>query len=183
MQQTALMVIDLQKGMFSPNPIFLAEDVLNRVQQLIEKARERSMPIVYIQHHAKPGKPLERGMEGWQIHPQIAPQAEDIVVEKGNPDAFHATILQQTLEHLGVTKLLICGIQTEVCVDTTTRRAYSLGYHCTLIKDAHSTWNNGLLTAQSIIEHHNQTLAWFARIIGAKEVLAEMENDYVKSIE
>jgi len=57
--------------------------------------------------------------------------------------------------------LIICGLQTDFCVDTTVRRAFTLGYHVTLVADAHSTLDNGVLTAAQIIAHHNATLGNF----------------------
>jgi nicotinamidase-related amidase len=53
------------------------------------------------------------------------------------------------------------GLQTELCVDTTVRRACTLGYRITLVADGHSTLDNGVLTAAQIIAHHNATLANF----------------------
>ena len=71
----------------------------------------------------------------------------------------------------GIHKLIIAGIQTEFCVDTTTRRAYSLGYQVTLVQDAHSTWDTENITAAQIIAHHNLTLGgWFAKLCPAAEV-------------
>jgi len=54
---------------------------------------------------------------------------------------------------------VICGLQSEFCVDSTTRRALALGYPVTLVSDGHSTLDNGVLTAAQISAHHNQTLA------------------------
>ena len=70
-----------------------------------------------------------------------------------------------------VNDLLIMGAQTEVCVDTTCRRAFSLGFSATLVSDGHSTWDNATLTADQIIRHTNDTLAgWFVRVIPVGEV-------------
>jgi len=62
------------------------------------------------------------------------------------------------------------GAQTEVCVDTTCRRAFSLGFEVTLVSDGHSTWENATLTADQIIRHTNDTLAgWFVRLARVDE--------------
>jgi nicotinamidase-related amidase len=80
------------------------------------------------------------------------------VIHKSTPDAFHETPLQHELAARRIKHLVVAGLQTEYCIDTTCRRAFSLGYHITLVEDAHSTWDSLPLTAQQIINHHNHVL-------------------------
>jgi nicotinamidase-related amidase len=62
-------------------------------------------------------------------------------------------------------------MQTEFCIDTTCRRAYSLGYEIILVEDAHSTWNNNVLQAPQIIAHHNLVLGdWFSKLLPADNI-------------
>ena len=80
-------------------------------------------------------------------------------------------ILHDGLQKQNIERLTICGIQTEYCVDTTTRRAYSLGYHVRLVSDGHSTWDGEPFSASQKIEHHNQVLGgWFAELVEAEAV-------------
>ena len=73
-----------------------------------------------------------------------------------------------------IKKLIIAGIQTELCVDTTCRQACSLEYDVTLVKDAHSTWDRELLTAPQIIAHHNALLSdWFVTTKDERDILFE----------
>jgi nicotinamidase-related amidase len=69
--------------------------------------------------------------------------------------------LKEELEKAGVGKLVLAGMQTELCVDTTCRRAFSLGYESILVKDAHTTFDSTMLKAIQIIEHHNSI--WHGR--------------------
>src|SRR6185436_17449359 len=129
------------------------------------------VPVIYIQHNGGPGHPLEPGSAGWPIHPAIAPAAGELVIGKTTPDSFHETTLQRELEAHGVVKLVVAGIQTELCVDTTCRRAASLGYQTTLARDAHSTWDSRTLSAPQIIAHHNDTLkGWFVTPAPSSEI-------------
>jgi nicotinamidase-related amidase len=160
---SGLLIIDVQAGVFNEtDPVFQGEILLTKIQNLIVKARSKGAPIFYIQHNARRGKPLEPGKPGWSIHPSIAPRSEDTIIEKKTPDSFFETTLQQELDKKGIQKLIITGIQSELCVDTTCRRAFSLGYQVILVKDAHSTWNTKDLTASQIINHHNDVLQWFS---------------------
>jgi nicotinamidase-related amidase len=102
--------------------------------------------------------------------------AGDTIIKKQMPDAFYKTGLQQYLSAHGIKKLIIAGIQTELCVDTTYRQACNLEYEVTLVKDAHSTWDRDGLTASQMIAHHNALLSdWF--VTGKEERDILFEND------
>jgi len=73
-------------------------------------------------------------------------------------DSFHRTALQAVLSGLDIDRFVIRGMQSDFCVDTTTRRALSLDYPVTLVSDAHTTLDNEVLSADQIIRHHNATL-------------------------
>ena len=169
---TALLVIDVQKGMFlEDESVYDGENLLSKISTLITKARTAGVPVIYVQHNGPDGDSLKKGSEGWPIHPAIAPAEGEPVVEKWTPDSFHETKLQQELESRGIKNLVVAGIQTECCVDTTCRRAMTMGYKTTLVKDAHSTWNSRTLTAQQIIEHTNDALnGWFVTPKAANEI-------------
>jgi len=168
----ALIIIDVQKGMFQEEKsVYKGEELISKLKTLIRKARASNTPIFYVQHNAPTGKPLEFGKEGWEIHDDITPQVTDTIVQKTNPDSFLNTTLEEELSKKGIKHIYITGIQTEACVDTTCRRAFSMGYKVTLISDVHSTWNSNELSAQQIINHHNGVLRWFADVYPYEEVL------------
>lgn len=169
---TALLVIDVQVCMFEDSAsVYRGSDLLGKISSLITRAREAGVTVVYVQHCGPDGAIHQPGTPGWEIHPAIAPVEGEVVVQKHHPDAFQGTNLQRELEAKSIERLIIIGIQTEYCVDTTCRRAYSLGYDVTLVKDAHSTWDTDHLTAPQIIAHHNDVLGgWFAELEGASEI-------------
>lgn len=171
MSDTALVIIDVQAGMFAEaEQPYQGEQLLANINHLLAQARASATPIIYIQHGSRAGS-LEPGTPGWAIHPAIAPLATDTVVQKRFPDAFQATTLQEELTARGIKKLVVAGMQTEFCVDTTCRRAFSLDYEVTLVQDAHSTWNSAIAPAEQIIAHHNAVLGdWFTRLQATKEI-------------
>ncbi|MGG3280637.1 cysteine hydrolase family protein [Paenibacillus solani] len=173
MGKSALLVIDVQNEMFDEgNPVYEAERLLYNLKQLIAKARNSRTPIFYIQHN---DEGLKEGIEAWKINSEITPAMTDTIIQKTRPDSFYNTTLAEELKRQGVKHVILAGIQSELCVDTTCRRASSLGYDITLVSDAHSTWSNSMLTAQQIIDHANLTLRWFADIKTTEQVLF-MEN-------
>ncbi|KGX84946.1 cysteine hydrolase family protein [Pontibacillus marinus] len=171
----ALVVIDMQKFMFREEaPAFQSDRLIERVQSLLKQARETGTPIIYIQHNAGEGTPLEYGTTNWEIDDRIGPMDKDIVIHKTTPDSFYQTALQGTLDQMGVNHLMITGIQTEACVDTTTRSAFGKGYEVTVVTDAHSTFDTEDLRAEQIIAHHNKVLRWFAHTKETKDISFEV---------
>lgn len=166
MQKTALLIIDVQNCMFNPvEPVYNSTVLLDNLQSLIHRARGSDTPVIYVQHNGPAGAPHAPGEPGWAIHPAITPQPGETIVQKTTPDSFYQTTLKAELSSNGIEQLVIAGIQTDYCVDTTCRRAVSEGYTVTLVSDAHSTWGDSGLSAEQIIAHHNQVLGnWFAKL-------------------
>ncbi|MEF7439369.1 cysteine hydrolase family protein [Paenibacillus lautus] len=173
MKKSALLVIDVQNEMFQVHdPVYEEDRLLHNLKQLIAKARSGGIPVIYIQHN---DEGLKAGSEAWKINPEITPAMSDTVIQKTRPDSFYRTTLEEELKGRGIEHVILAGMQSELCVDTTCRRASSLGYDVTLVSDAHSTWNNSALTAQQIIDHVNATLRWFADIKTTEEILCTEE--------
>lgn len=156
---TALVIIDMQRGLCSgEEEAFDIGRVIENVNALIARARAADVPVIFMQHEEAAGS-LVFGSEGWQIDDRVAADHDDLRLRKTTPDSFHATSLHQILRELGVGRLVLCGLQSDYCIDATVRRALSLGFHVALASDAHSTMANGVLSAAQITAHHNATLA------------------------
>lgn len=156
--RSAILVIDVQRGLFngSPRP-YLADEVISNINSITEKARICGIPVVLIQHE-QVSTILEYGTEEWQLQSDLIVSEHDIFIRKTTPDSFLETNLEETLKEIGVTNLLVCGYASEFCVDTTIRRAGGLGYSVELIADSHTTHDKDHATALQIREHHNATL-------------------------
>lgn len=155
----ALLVIDLQRAMCSGEYAMADIDaVTDRINTLAEQARAAGAPVVLIQHE-EPEGPLRFDAEGWQLSERFAAGPDDLRVRKTTPDSFHRTDLQRVLKERGVDRLVLCGLQSDFCVDSTARSALAHGYPVVLAADAHATMDNGVLSAAQIVAHHNATLA------------------------
>lgn len=155
----AVLVIDVQQALCSgENATFDADRVIERINLVNRKARAAGVPVVFIQHES-PGSEFEHGGDGWQLAKGLETLSSDLYVRKTATDSFHKTRLQGELDARGVTELVICGMQSDFCVDTTTRRALALGYPIVLVADGHTTVDNAVLAAAQITAHHNETLA------------------------
>jgi nicotinamidase-related amidase len=172
----ALVIMDMQQGNFDgPYAIVDGQHLLEVAKKLIRNAREADVPIIYVLNNGPPGEIDEPGSPGWEVHSDIRPRPNDILVEKKTPDAFHETKLKQTLDEMNIRRLVIMGLQTEFCVDTTCRSGSLLGYKIQLIKDGHGTWNSDILSAQQIIDHHNNVLGgMFVELVPSANIHFDM---------
>lgn len=161
MSRSALIIIDVQSGMYDGTriaPIFQGVEKTQKIKLLIEKARSKGIVLIYIKHNGGVGHPLEKNTKSWEIHKQIIPNKGELVIEKKYPDSFQDTKLSETLADLSISSLYIVGNQTEYCIDTTCRSAFSKGFKVLLAEDCHSTWDTETLSANQIIQHHNEIL-------------------------
>ena len=154
----ALVVIDVQQGLCEgEGQAWQFAQVIDRINLVASKARQAGVPVIFVQHEGRSGY-LSHGSREWQLADGLVSETNDIRIRKTTPDAFLQTELQKNLDALGVNELVICGMHTEFCVDTTTRRALALGYPVILLEDAHTSAGNKALSAEQVIAHHNATL-------------------------
>jgi len=166
---TALVIIDVQNAILGGlataerQPVIDAalDETVARLAALQAQARLAGVPVILVQHDGSIGHRLETGSDGWALRAEIAPRAGDVVVHKTACDGFYETDLEACLNRLGITHLVVGGCMTPYCIDTTVRRAVSLGYDVTLVADGHMTVDTDRLTFDQIIDHHNAVLDGF----------------------
>lgn len=155
----ALLIIDVQRSLTSGEwEVFDSRRVIDRINHVSRLARSSGAPVIVIQHE-EAGGPMTYAGDGWQLDPDLEIAATDIHLRKTASDAFHNTELHAVLQAHGVTTLIACGMQSDLCVDSTIRRALALGYPVTLVADGHTTMDNSVLRAAQISAHHAVTLA------------------------
>jgi len=156
----AVLVIDVQRGLCEgEDAAWQGDAVIARINEVTRKARAAGVPVFFIQHEEAAGGLLVHGTPAWQLANGLHAEAGDRHVRKTATDSFHRTDLQAQLAQCGATELVICGMHSEFCVDTTTRRALALGFPVQLVADGHTTADKAHLSAAQIIAHHNATLA------------------------
>ncbi|KJH85771.1 isochorismatase [Pseudomonas fluorescens] len=151
--KNALLIIDMQQEDGFVLDHF--DTVQTNTAALLETARRLRVPVIYTRHinqadgtdlpHGEPlaadGGPssYRAGTRQVEIIERLAPQPEEIVIDKSRYSAFHRTDLDARLKALGVDTLIICGVQTDVCVLSTAFDAFALGFHIQLVSDACTT--------------------------------------------
>jgi len=160
MKKSALMIVDTQVNMFDESfQVHDGKRIVQTIKGLIDQARLAQADVIYVRNNGSKGEPDETGTPGWHIHPAVFPARGDLIVDKQGIDPFNDTNLQIELTNRGIDHIIVVGMQTEMCVSTTVRRAAKLGYAVTLVQDGHTTFDWEEITAVEAIAQHNQDLA------------------------
>jgi nicotinamidase-related amidase len=140
---TALLIVDIQNDYFPGGTMELvaSDAAAERAARLLAAFRSRALPIVHVQHlSTRPGATFFLpGTRGADIHERVAPLVGETVVRKHYPNAFRETTLLEHLRSRDIGRLVIAGMMTHMCIDTTTRAAADLGFECVLVHDACAT--------------------------------------------
>jgi nicotinamidase-related amidase len=151
--KTALLIIDVQQFYFPDGtmPLENPEAASLNCRKLIEKFRNDNRMIVHVAHNAS---------QGAEFHSDVKPRDGEKVVVKDEVSAFNGTDLLEYLRKNRVDKLVICGMQTHMCVEAAVRAAYDLGFECVLVHDACATreltYGDNTVSAKDV---HNSTLS------------------------
>lgn len=154
MGNTALLVVDVQNAMVEDKP-YEVELVIANIKRLVDECRKNSIEVIYVQHSEGPGEPLEEGSLGWDIYSEIGPMPGERVFCKHFNSAFKETGLKQYLEEKGIERLVLTGMQTEYCIDTSCRVAFEYGFKLIIPEMTNTTYDNDSMTARQIYEYHN----------------------------
>ncbi len=139
---TALLLIDVQNDYWAP-PRLPRDPFVRAAQELLALAREAGILVVHVQH-ARVGEGkggFRPGTEGFEVHESVSPLPDERRIVKHTPSSFYGTDLDDVLRAAGIETLLIAGMQTQKCCDTTTRDASARGYRCLFVADAVETFD------------------------------------------
>ena len=179
----ALLLIDIQNDYFPGGAMELvgSEKAGVRAGRLLRTFRQRGMPVIHVQHISTrqgatfflPDTP------GVQIHESAAPDATETVLQKHFPNSFRETALLEHLRKQHIAQLVIAGMMTHMCIDTTTRAAADLGFQCVLAHDACATKALSFNGADVSAEHVQTAFlaamnGLFAQVLSVEEICANL---------
>lgn len=178
---TALLVIDIQNDYFPGGAMELvgSREAGEQARKLIEAFRGKSLPVIHVQHFStRPGASFfVPGTPGVEIHSSVAPREGETIIRKNFPNSFRDTPLLQHLCDHKIARLVVAGMMTHMCIDSTVRAAGDHGFECVLAHDACATralsFGGMTVPAESV---HAAFLAalngLFARVQAVDEVCA-----------
>ena len=177
--KTALLIIDVQNDYFPGGKMELnkSSEALLKIKILLNHFRKTEMPVVHVQHISlKTGATFFLpGTSGAEFNENVKPLNNEKIFVKNFPNSFRCTGLDAYLRENGITKLVIAGMMTHMCIDTTVRAAFDLGYESIVAGDCCATRSlsidNVTIPAEDV---HNSFLAalngTFAKVVKENEV-------------
>ena len=181
MSTTALIIIDMQNDYFTGGkwPLEGMEAAAANAAQVLAAFRERQLPVIHVRHEfpSVDAPFFAPGSEGAKIHDRLQPADGEFQVLKHHVNSFKDTELQALLQREGITRLVIVGAMSHMCIDAVTRAAADLGYSNTLLHDACATldmeFNGRKVSAADVHSAFMAALAFaYAEVISTEELLA-----------
>ena len=176
----ALIIIDVQNDYFQDGKMELRNpsEALENIKKLLAEFRNEKKEIIFIKHIAirEEAGFFLKDTYGSEIHEAIMPLASEKIVVKNYPNSFFNTELDEYLKEKNIENLVITGMMTHMCVDSTTRAARDLGYKCVVIKDTCATrdfiFEGNIVTAEDIQSSFMTALGYYyAEILSCAEYL------------
>jgi nicotinamidase-related amidase len=167
----ALVVIDAQQEYFAPLGNVVLPDgpaAVKQIARALAWARATGVPVVHVVHESRRAQPgtFAPGSPALEIRPEARPAGGEPVMTKHLPGSFTGTDLERWLRERGVTRLVVSGFMTQMCVDTTARQAAHLGFAVTVLADATAAMavkapDGGLIPADQVHRTHLGSLSGF----------------------
>ena len=140
LKDSALIMVDCQntyrRGVMQLTNV---EPAIKEAQKLLQMARDLKIPIIHIRHDAGVGTPYDVTAEIGAISSEVAPKNGEAVVTKNYPNSFIATPLEAQLKALGIENIVLAGFMTHMCINSTARGAFNLGFKPTVVASACAT--------------------------------------------
>jgi nicotinamidase-related amidase len=180
---TALLIIDIQNDYFPGGAMEVvgATTAANQAAKLLAAFRQKARPIIHIQHIAtRAGATFFLpNTVGAKIHESVRPGPDEAIFQKHFPNSFRETGLLEHLRDAEISRLVIAGMMTHMCIDTTTRAAADLGFACSLAYDASATrtlsFNGVKVSAESVQTAYLAALnGLFAKVLTTNELCADL---------
>lgn len=170
-QKTALLIIDVQEFYFPGGRMQLVNPELAGMNAglLLDHFRKNGMPVYHVRHNFEPGG---------DIHPYVKPNEDEPVISKDQVNAFYGTGLLEMMQVDSIEQLVICGMQTHMCVEAAVRAAHDYGFACLLASDACATralqYEEFIIPAKNVHYSTLKTLQGsYARVITSDAIIRE----------
>lgn len=157
-----LLVIDTQKGI-TDSRLYGFEALRSNIKTLIAQARESGVEVIYVRHDDGPGTGFSVGDDEFQIFEEFAPRPGERIFDKMVNSALHPSVgLSKYLADKGEKRVMVVGLQTDFCIDSTIKSGFDLGWEMLVPENANSTFDNAYLK-RDVAYHYFNEYVWPGR--------------------
>ena len=171
-----LIAMDLQKGLVNEG-LYNFQHFLENTEKTIDAARENGVEVIYVQHDDGPGSGFSQGDEAFEIADQVAPHPGEKRFVKHHGSCFGNKDFTKYLEDAGEDTLIIMGLLTNFCVNTTVQSAFERGYKVIIPEGTNSTFDNQYMTGETAYKFFNEATwaDYFAKCLSVEETMELMK--------
>lgn len=171
-----LLIIDAQKEIANDR-LYRFHEFVSAVKTLIKTARECGVEVIFVRHDDGAGTPMTRGLDGFEIYGEFAPEGDEKIFDKQANSPFRDTGLAEYLSEKGETELTVAGLQTDYCIDAAVKCGFERGYKIIVPQLANTTFDNSFMTAEKSCEYYNNFI-WngrYAECLSAEDTILKMK--------
>nr|WP_312291510.1 cysteine hydrolase family protein [Clostridium chromiireducens] len=171
-----LLVVDTQK-LITNEKLYKFDTFVSNVKELIKKARESNIEVIYVRHDDGVGSELTKGTDGFEIYEEFQPINEEKIFDKNVNSSFKGTGLLEYLTNKGEKDVIIVGLQTDYCIDATIKCGFEHGFNVIVPAYTNTTVDNKFMSAENSYKYHNEFM-WnrrYAECISLDETIKRMK--------
>ena len=150
-----LLVVDMQKGI-TDDRLYGFETFIDRTAALVKAARKSCVEVIYFQHDDGPGSGFTAGDTDFEIADQVHPEPGEKVFVKTVYSCFGNKSFREYMEQQEDKRLMIIGLQTNYCIDTTIKSAFERGFEVIIPEGTNSTFDNDYMSAETAVRYYNE---------------------------
>ncbi len=150
-----LLVVDMQKGI-TDDRLYGFETFIDRTAALVKAARKSGVEVIYFQHDDGPGSGFSQGDTDFEIADQVRPGPGEKVFVKTVYSCFGNKSFREYMEQQEDKRLMIIGLQTNYCIDTTIKSAFERGFEVIVPEGTNSTFDNDYMSAETAVRYYNE---------------------------
>lgn len=150
-----LLVVDTQKLITNKN-LYKFEEFKSNVKKLIAMSRENSIEVIFVRHDDGVDNELTKGNDGFEIYEEFQPADNELIFDKTVNSSFKDTGLLEYLKQKKENEIMIVGLQTDYCIDTTIKAGFEHGFKMIVPANTNSTFDNKYMSAERNYRYYNE---------------------------
>ena len=173
-----LLVVDTQKAITNSD-LYQFELFETYIKELIHRARQKDIEVIFVRHDDGVGSELTKGNEGFEIYESFKPEESERIFDKTINSSFKDTGLLEYLKEKYEDTIIIVGLQTDYCIDATIKAGFEHGFKMIVPENTNTTFDNQYMTSEETYKYYNEFI-WnkrYAECVSFEDAIKMMEGN------